>query len=55
MMGRSCPMVMRASRWKLFLNYVISDQTDRNYILIVSCQKGALIPEIMKMKEKKVT
>lgn len=55
MTGRNCPVVMGASHCKLFLNYVISDQTGRNCVLIVPGQEIALIPEIMKMKEKKVT
>lgn len=55
MTGSSCPMVMRASYWKLFLKYIISDQTNINCILIIPCQEILLIPGIMKMQEKQVT
>lgn len=48
-------MVMRASYWKLFLKYIISDQTNINCILIIPRQETLLILGIMKMQEKQVT
>lgn len=47
-------MVARTLSWKLLRKYVISDQTNVNCVLIITCQETVLVPAITEFQEKRL-